>query len=93
MGLTVLLLTIGAVAFIPGLRRHGKNYVLLLGAAGLTMISSVAFMPEGAVTEAVEASMTIAGGAVLICAHFMNAYFCCCPICTEKSTFGWKAGN
>lgn len=88
MGLTVLLLIIGAVAFIPGLRRHGKSYVLLLGAAALALISSAAFIPEGAVTEAVEASLTIAGGAVLICAHLMNACFCCCPICAEKSASG-----
>ncbi len=93
MGLAVLLVSIGAVAFIPGLRRHGKGHVPLLGAAGLVLISYAAFAPEGLLSEAVEVALPIAGGATLIYAHLMNASFChCCPICAGKSASAWESG-
>lgn len=85
IGLTVVLMAIGIVAFVPGYRKHGRRSMVYLGMLGFTMLCVAVFLPEKLATESIEASLTVIGGSFLIIAHLSNMYFCLsCSVCGEK---------
>jgi hypothetical protein len=85
IGLTVVLMSIGLVAFVPGYRKHGRRTMVFLGMLGITMLCAAVFLPEKLASESVETMLTVIGGSFLIIAHLSNMYFCLsCSICCEK---------
>jgi hypothetical protein len=84
IGLTLMLMLIGLLAFLPGYRRHNKPYMALVAGLGFAMLILAVFVPERFATEAMETGLTVVGGLLLITAHLTNAYFCRhCPVCAE----------
>ena len=86
IGLTVALMLIGLLAFLPGYRNHNKPYMALVAAIGFAMLVLAVFIPETSASEMLETGLTVAGGILLISAHLSNAYFCrhCC-VCADRS--------
>jgi hypothetical protein len=70
--LAVFIVGVGGLAFFPGYRRHRRPLPLLLGAAGLALLLSAAFAVGPALGHAWETPLTIAGGALMVCAHYLN---------------------
>jgi hypothetical protein len=75
---------VGAAAFVPGYRSHGKAGVIALAAAGVSaIVSPVVF--EALVAEGLEQALIVSGGIALIAAHAANVYFCrVCPHCANE---------
>ena len=85
IGLTLALMMIGLLAFIPGYRKHGRRSMVLLGVIGFTLLCSAVILPEGISSEAVEMALTMIGGGFLIVAHMSNLYFCkACSVCGQR---------
>ena len=85
IGLTLALMTIGLLAFIPGYRKHGRRSMVLLGVIGFALLCTAVILPEGIPSEAVETALTMMGGACLIVAHMSNLYYCkTCSVCGER---------
>jgi len=83
------ILCIGLLAFIPGYRRHRRSRVVLLGLVGFGMLTAGVLVPEGAMSETAEVTVTVLGGATLITAHLRNAYFCLlCRACGRRPCQG-----
>lgn len=59
-------------ALIPGLRCHGRPGPLGLGAIGLLLLLSAAFLAAPLHAEAWETPLTVAGGLFLVSAHLLN---------------------
>jgi len=84
IGLTLALMTIGLLAFLPGYRRHGRRSMVLLGVIGFTLLCAAVALPEGSSSEAIEMALTVTGGSFLIVAHMSNMYFCkICSVCGQ----------
>lgn len=82
IGLTICLMAIGLIAFIPGYRTHGRLRTLILGMSGFIMLCVAVIMPEGMASETLETTFTVLGGGFLIAAHMSNLYFCkTCSVC------------
>ena len=85
IGLTIALLAIGSVAFVPGYRKHGKRSMVYMGMLGIMMLCTAVFLPENLASETIETLLTVIGGGFLIIAHLSNMYFCLnCSICREN---------
>lgn len=85
IGLTVILMLFGLLAFVPGYRRHSKPHISLLAVAAFAMLVIVAFIPEGIASESMETGLTVAGGVLLIAAHLTNVHYCRrCPRCADN---------
>ncbi len=69
LALTYLAVPVGALALLPGLRRHGQSWVLLLGVAGVALMLGGHFFHEA---PALEQAVTGGGGALLVLAHLYN---------------------
>jgi hypothetical protein len=75
---------VGAAAFVPGYRIHGKAGVLALAVAGASAIISPLIL-EALEAEEIEQALIVGGGAALIAAHAANVYFCrLCPGCAKE---------
>ena len=84
IGLTVILMLFGLLAFVPGYRRHSKPHMSLLAVTAFAMLVTAAFIPEGIASESMETGLTVAGGLLLITAHLTNVYYCRrCPVCAD----------
>jgi len=85
VGLTVALMFIGMLAFLPGYRYHSKPHMALVAIIGFAMLVLAVFIPEAFASEALETGLTVAGGLFLTTAHLSNAYYCrrCC-VCAEE---------
>ena len=59
IGLTVVLMLIGLLAFLPGYRQHSKSYMGLLAMLGFAMLSMAVFLPEEFSSEAMETGLTV----------------------------------
>jgi hypothetical protein len=64
----VAVLLAAVAALIPGYRQHHRRSVLVLGAAGVLLVSVGATLPEGLP----ETSVTVLGSALMIAAHVTN---------------------
>lgn len=85
IGLTVVLMLIGTLAFLPGYRYHSKPQMALVAIIGFAMLVLAVLIPEAFASEALETGLTVAGGLFLTTAHLSNAYYCrrCC-VCAEQ---------
>ena len=85
VGLTVALMLIGIMAFLPGYRYHSKPHMALVAIIGFAMLVLAVFIPEAFASAALETGLTVAGGLFLTTAHLSNAYYCrrCC-LCAEQ---------
>lgn len=84
--LTLVVLCVGLLAFLPGYRRHRRWRVVLLGLVGFGMLSAGVLVPGDGISEGAEIALTVVGGITLIAAHLRNAYFCLlCRACGNES--------
>lgn len=85
ISLTIALMCIGLLAFLPGYRHHNKPHMALVAAIGFAMLVLAVFIPERLASEMLETGLTVVGGMLLVSAHVSNAYFCrrCC-VCTDQ---------
>ncbi len=80
--LVLLLIGVGLCAFIPGYRRHGRFWVLVLALAGWVILAFAAFAAGEMLGELWETLFTLSGSAMLITAHLKNLGFCrLCSLC------------
>jgi uncharacterized membrane protein (DUF485 family) len=80
----------GLLAFCPGYRQHRRAWILILFAAGMTLISCAALLGEGVLTSFGEAAITVGGSCLLVAAHWFNRSFCrsCAFSDCEEKHFG-----
>jgi MerC mercury resistance protein len=80
----------GLLAFRPGYRLHRRAWIVVLFAAGMTLISSAALLGGGVLTSFGEAAVTIGGSCLLLTAHWFNRSFCrsCTFSDCEEKHFG-----
>lgn len=75
---------VGAAAFVPGYRRHGKAGIVALAAAGVSAIASPVVF-EALEVGGLEQALIVSGGIALIAAHAANVYFCrVCATCANE---------
>jgi peptidoglycan/LPS O-acetylase OafA/YrhL len=80
--MALILVPVAALALIPGLRLHGRWSVAGAMAAGLGLLSTAAFAGEGSAAHEWGDVLTVAGGTILVAAHFVNLRLCrSCPAC------------
>lgn len=80
--MALLLVPVAAFALVPGLRLHRSWRVAGAMAAGLGLLSTAAFADQGSVAQEWGNVLTVAGGAILVVAHFVNLKLCrSCPAC------------
>ena len=80
--MALVLVPVAVLALVPGLRRHRRWGVAGAMAAGLGLLSTAAFANEGSVAYQWSNLLTVAGGAILVVAHFVNLKLCrSCPAC------------
>lgn len=80
--LAIVVTLFGALALATGYRRHKRPSVLLLMAAGLTLIFAGAFFGDRLPSHWYEVSITLAGSCCMIAAHRKNHTFCRkCEVC------------
>jgi hypothetical protein len=87
--LVVAVAGIATFAFGFGYRVHRDLRLPVLAAAALGILAIAAFAPEGMLNETGEAALTIAGGGIMIFAHWFNRLFCrTCQPCREQECCG-----
>lgn len=87
--LVAMVIVVGAIAFIPGLRLHGKYHLLPLILMGIGSLLFAAFVAEELWGETGETAFTMAGGAVMILSHWKNRTFCrACRACDDEEDCG-----
>jgi hypothetical protein len=88
VGLAVAVVLFALLAFVPGMRMHGKLRVVLLGLAGLALIWTTLLM-ENALGELLRDGLTLAGGLMMVAAHGLNVVLCRrCAICCRARSAG-----
>lgn len=88
LGVAILLFAL--LAFVPGLRTHGKHRVLMLGTLGVMLIWAALLLPEDLITDAMRDGITVLGGLVMVAAHAFNVVLCrrcsvCCTTCENAA--------
>lgn len=82
--LVATVIAVGAVAFIPGLRLHGKYRLLPFALLGVGSLLFAAFAAEALWGETGETAFTMIGGALMIYSHCRNRTFCgACRVCED----------
>jgi hypothetical protein len=82
--LSVCIVLLGALAFIPGYRIHRRKPLLALIGAGMLLILTVAW-EGGGMRSASELALSIPGSLMLVTAHLLNRTFCRqCDSCDSK---------
>jgi uncharacterized membrane protein YfcA len=74
--LAILITLLGAAAILTGYRRHKHPSILVLMAAGLTLIFAGAFLGDRLASHWQEVAITLAGSCLMIAAHRRNHTFC-----------------
>lgn len=82
--LAVLVALFGTVALLSGFRRHRRALVLLLMAAGLTLIAGAAWFGERLPDHWAEVLVTLCGSTFMIAAHRLNHTFCRSCVCSSR---------
>lgn len=95
LGVAVILFAL--LAFVPGMRTHGKRRVLVLGMIGVGLIWTALMLPEEWVGDAFRDGLTMAGGVVMVVAHVFNVVLCrrcsvCCSECGTECAQGASPG-
>lgn len=84
LGVAIVLFAL--LAFVPGLRMHGKQRVLMLGTTGVTLIWAALLLPEALVDDPVREAMTVLGGLAMVTAHVFNVVLCRrCSVCCRRA--------
>ena len=91
--LAVAVALFALLAFVPGMRTHGKRRVLILGLAGVALIWTALLLPEDLVADALRDALTVTGGLAMVAAHVFNVMLCrrcavCCGECETVSARG-----
>lgn len=88
LGVAVVLFA--SLAFVPGMRTHGKRRVMVLGMIGVALIWTAILLPETLVADVFRDGLTVAGGLAMVAAHVFNVVLCrrcavCCGTRQRKS--------
>jgi hypothetical protein len=79
--IALAVLSVGAIAFRSGLKRHRRPIILLPMAVGMAIIVGAAFFGDS-LTHIWETGITMCGSFFVIVAHTMNHSFCRdCKVC------------
>ena len=80
VGLFAAVAPIGLIAWGAGYRQHGYVGVLLLGGAGVALLSGALLFGHNVLFGRGEQVMTVAGSMCMVSAHVWNRQKCrCCP--------------
>ena len=80
--MALVLAPVAVIALAAGLRLHRRWSVAGAMAAGLGLLSTAAFAGEGSMAHEWGNVLTVAGGGILVTAHFANLKLCrSCPAC------------
>ena len=74
--MALLIAAIGAIALVRGFRVHRRKSVLLLMAAGISLIGFAAFDGNNFPSHWVEVAITFLGSVLMISSHRLNHTFC-----------------
>ena len=81
--LAVVVALLGAITLVTGYRRHKRRRILVLMAAGLSLIFGGAWFGDRLPSHWTEVAVTLAGSCCMIAAHRLNHTFCHqCRNCT-----------
>jgi hypothetical protein len=84
--LLAVIMALGALAFIPGYRKHRRGVIFAIASAGLVSLLGGAFYAEAFFPDAGETLFTVIGGSLLVTAHWLNRKFCTiCPARDENA--------
>lgn len=84
--LVAVVVAFASLAFVPGYRLHRNRYLLALLGLGLATLLFAAFLAQSLLGERVETAATLAGGAIMVTAHWLNRSFCrTCRVCAAQS--------
>lgn len=64
------------LAFVPGMKVHGKRRVLALGIMGIALIWTALLLPEEWVADASRDGLSVMGGLAMFAAHVFNIVLC-----------------
>lgn len=91
--LAVVIGFVGLLAFRSGYKVHRRRWLLCLFCLGLLLISVAAALGDVVLTGSGEATVTVAGGLLLVTAHLFNHSFCrscamkdCSHVCAPGGT-------
>jgi hypothetical protein len=73
--LSLGIVLLGVVAFVPGYRIHRRKSLLFLVAVGVALILTVAWSGKW-LSAAMELALSIPGSLMLVTAHLLNRSFC-----------------
>ena len=83
--LAIVIVSMGAMAFLSGYRIHRRKRVLFLMATGMALVLTTATWGEYISSWMVEAGITLLGSTLLITAHVLNRSFCRnCGLCESQ---------
>ena len=87
--LLVALALLALAAFIPGYRSHRRWAVVMIGAGGVLLLLSAVLAADLWHHAALDTPLTVAGGALLVGAHWFNLRLCrACPVCRSERQHG-----
>ena len=87
--LGVAIVPFASLAFVPGLRMHGKRRVLVLGLIGVALIWAALLLPEDLVEDGFRDGLTVLGGLTMVAAHVFNVVLCRrCAVCCDECEAG-----
>lgn len=80
IGLALLIIPVGLVAFYSGYKHHHNNLVWLLGVPGLVIIALVPYLVHQLLLPIPEALVMTFGSVMVLAAHWINKKNCqkCC---------------
>jgi hypothetical protein len=79
--MALAVVSVGAIAFRSGLKRHGRRIVLLPMVTGMAIIVGAVYFGDS-LSHLWETGITLCGSIFVIVAHTMNHSFCRdCTIC------------
>lgn len=82
--LAIAIVLMGMLAFIPGYYKHRRKSIPAKGVIGAALITAAVLLPETAGAETIETLLVLAGGVMLVAAHWRNAYWCrYCKLCQD----------
>jgi hypothetical protein len=84
--LVAIVIVVGVIAFVPGLRLHGKYHMLPFALLGVGSLLFAALAAEALWGEAGETVFTTIGGSLMVYSHCRNRTFCkACRVCEDDS--------
>jgi hypothetical protein len=72
VGLSILLTS--PLAFVPGFKKHGLTWIIVLGISGLVFILTGMILEQIIHSEQISHGVSIMGSVLLVTAHFKNIH-------------------